>query len=253
MNPRDRLIDLIMRRATEGLTTAEADELLALAARFPDVDADEIELTVAALDPVHSEPHPAPPVGVLTKLNRLAVQYARGDLPPEPRRAEPAPARAPAARVPAWLGWAVAAGVTVAFASYALWPKPIAPAELTLVQQRDEFVSRAKPVAFAGTNDAKATATVQWSTAEQTGFLEVRGLAPNDPAREQYQLWIVDPAQKQPIDAGVFDVKPDGTALVRMRPPIRVSGATVLAITREKSGGVVVTEQPFVIKLDPKA
>jgi hypothetical protein len=251
VNPLDRLIDLILRRATEGLTAAEDDEMIALQARFPDVNADEIELTVAALDPALREAHPAPPLGVLTKLNRLAVQYARGDLPPEPPRAEPAAPRA--GRAPAWLGWAVAAGVSIAFASYALWPKPVAPAEPTLAQLRDEFVSRAKPVAFAGANDAKASASVQWSTAEQTGFLEVRGLAPNDPAREQYQLWIVDPAQEQPIDGGVFDVKPDGTALVRMRPPIRVSGAKVLAITKEKAGGVVVTKGPHVVVLTPKA
>lgn len=248
MNPRDRLIELAMRRATEGLTTAESDELIALQARFPDVDADEIELTVAALDPVHREPPPAPPASVLTKLNRLAVQYARGALPPETPRAEPAGPRG--ARAPAWLGWAVAAGVAGAFVAYALWPKPPAP---SLTRQRDEFVSRAAPATFAGTNEAKAVATVQWSTAEQTGFLEVRGLPPNDPTREQYQLWIVDPAQEHPIDAGVFDVKPDGTALVKMHPPIRVSGAKVLAITKEKAGGVVVTKAPHVVVLMPKA
>jgi len=248
MNPRDRLIELALRRATEGLTAAEEDEMFALQARFPDVDTEELELTVAALDPAHLEAHAPPPPGVLSKLNRLAVQYARGDLPTEP--AQPAPATARAPRLPAWLGWAVAASVALAFATYALWPKPRAQ---TLAQQRDEFVSRAAPVAFAGTNDAKAAATVQWSTAEQTGFLEVRGLTPNDPAREQYQLWIVDPAQEHPIDAGVFDVKPDGTALVKMNPPIRVSGAKALAITKEKAGGVVVTKGPHVVVLTPKA
>lgn len=248
MTPRDRLIELALRRATEGLTTAEEDEMFALQSRFPDVDTEELELTVAALDPAHHEAHAPPPPGVLSKLNRLAVQYARGDLPAEP--AQLAPVRPRAARLPAWLGWAVAAGVALAFAAYALWPKPAAP---TLAQQRDEFVSRAAPVAFAGANNAKASATVQWSTAEQTGYLEVRGLTPNDPAREQYQLWIVDPAQEHPIDAGVFDVQPDGTALVKMNPPIRVSGAKALAITKEKAGGVVVTKGPHVVVLTPKA
>lgn len=248
MTPRDRLIDLILCRATEGLTAAEHDEMIALQARFPDVDADEIELTVAALDPVHRERAPAPPPGVLAKLNRLAVQYARGEQPAEPRRTEPLAPRT--GRTGGWLGWAVAASVSIAFAAYALWPKPAAPA---LDKQRDAFVARAHPATFSGANGAKASATVQWSTAEQTGFLEVRGLAPNDPAREQYQLWIVDPAQEHPIDAGVFDVKSDGTALVKMNPPIRVSGAKVLAITKEKAGGVVVTKGPHVVVLTPEA
>jgi hypothetical protein len=247
MTPRDRLVDLLLRRATEGITAAEEDEMFALQARFPDVDADEIELTVAALDPVHRDAQAAPPPRVLAKLNRLAVQYARGELPPAPAPAAGAPR---SARAPAWLGWAVAATVALAFAAYALWPKPVAPA---LDKQRDEFVARANPVTFVGTNEAKANATVHWSTVEQTGFLEVRGLAPNDPTREQYQLWIVDPAQEQPIDGGVFDVRPDGTALVRMRPPIRVSGAKALAITKEKAGGVVVTKGPHVVVLAPKA
>ena len=91
-----------------------------------------------------------------------------------------------------------------------------------------------------------------WSTAKQEGYLEVRGLKPTDPTKEQYQLWIVDPTKKQPVDGGVFDVKPDGTALVRVRTPIVVKDAVAFAVTKETAGGVVVSEKEHLLVLKPK-
>ena len=73
-----------------------------------------------------------------------------------------------------------------------------------------------------------------------------------DPSKEQYQLWIVDSSKKQPVDGGVFDVRPDGTALVRVRAPILVKDAKAFAITKETAGGVVVTEGPLLLVLAPK-
>ena len=86
MTPRDRLIDLILCRATEGLTAAEHDEMIALQARFPDVDADEIELTVAALDPVHRERAPAPPPPP-NAPEKSWKPNPKGDPPPKAERA----------------------------------------------------------------------------------------------------------------------------------------------------------------------
>lgn len=249
MTPRDRLDDLLLRAATEDLTVTEAEELDALLARFPGADAEAYALAAAALDPVLSRSHPPLPESLQRKLNRAAVRFARGELPaPEPAPAPPPAGRGPRRAWVPWAGWGVAAGLAVAVAALA-WPKP-AP---TVAQQRDEFVRRTAPVTFAGESDTRAAASVVWSAAEQTGFLEVRGLPANDPARESYQLWIVDPAQKHPVDAAVFDVRPDGTALVKLRPPIRVSEVKALAITKEVAGGVVVTSAPMLVVLTPKA
>src|SRR5205814_293564 len=41
--------------------------------------------------------------------------------------------------------------------------------------------------------DAKsASGDVVWSTAKQEGFMRFAGLRPNDPTKEQYQLWVFD-------------------------------------------------------------
>lgn len=84
---------------------------------------------------------------------------------------------------------------------------------------------------------------VAWSTSHQTGVMRFVGLPPNDPEHFQYQLWIIDPAQKHPIDGGVFDVPTVGECLVTIDPKIRVSGVAAFAITLERPGGVVVSDQ----------
>jgi anti-sigma-K factor RskA len=97
---------------------------------------------------------------------------------------------------------------------------------------------------------------VTWDEARQQGEFTVRGLPPNDPTKEQYQLWIMDANQKQPIpvDGGVFDVKPDGTATLAVRSPIRVSDAQAFAISKEKPGGVPApTMTQVVLVMKPKS
>ena len=84
---------------------------------------------------------------------------------------------------------------------------------------------------------------VAWSTSHQTGVMRFVGLPPNDPEHFQYQLWIIDPTQKHPIDGGVFDVPTVGECLVTIDPKIRVSEVAAFAITLERPGGVVVSDQ----------
>jgi hypothetical protein len=75
------------------------------------------------------------------------------------------------------------------------------------------------------------------------------GLAPNDPSREQYQLWIFDPSQsdKTPIDGGVFNIPATAAAgaeiVVPIDPKLRPTGPVMFAITVEKPGGVVVSDR----------
>jgi hypothetical protein len=76
--------------------------------------------------------------------------------------------------------------------------------------------------------------------------LRVQGLAANDPAREQYQFWIFDEAQEHPIDGGVFDVTA-GETLVLIDAKLRVQKPTLFAVTREKPGGVVVSDQKRIV------
>lgn len=106
------------------------------------------------------------------------------------------------------------------------------------------------PAVVAGKDDlerAGGLGDVVWSPARQQGFMRFRGLAANDPAVAQYQLWIFDAERNEahPVDGGVFDVPPraDGDVVVRIDPRLPISRATAFAITVERPGGVVVSSR----------
>jgi hypothetical protein len=104
------------------------------------------------------------------------------------------------------------------------------------------------PSVIAGQADLETAGSlgdVVWSPARQQGFMRFRGLAANDPAAAQYQLWIFDAERNEahPVDGGVFDVPadPKGDVVIRIDPRLPVSRATAFAITVERPGGVVVS------------
>jgi len=106
------------------------------------------------------------------------------------------------------------------------------------------------PAVVAGPADlerAGGLGDVVWSAARQEGFMRFQGLAANDPAVAQYQLWIFDGERNDayPVDGGVFDVPPDasGDVVVRIDPRLPVSRATAFAVTVEQPGGVVVSSR----------
>ena len=75
--------------------------------------------------------------------------------------------------------------------------------------------------------------------------MRFNGLPVNDPAVEQYQLWIFDAQQDQryPVDGGVFDVTSAAETVVQIDPKLRIVEPTLFAITIEKPGGVVVSSR----------
>lgn len=95
---------------------------------------------------------------------------------------------------------------------------------------------------------------VVWSPTEQRGFMTFRGLKPNDPSVEQYQLWIFDATRDEahPVDGGVFDIAADGEAqIVPIDPRVPVGEATLFAVTVERPGGVVVSDRSKLPVLAP--
>ena len=106
------------------------------------------------------------------------------------------------------------------------------------------------PAIITGTADpesATGIGDVVWSPSRQQGFMRFRGLAANDPAVAQYQLWIFDAERDEayPVDGGVFDVPPeaDGDVVVRIDPRLVVGRAVAFAVTVEQPGGVVVSSR----------
>ncbi len=73
------------------------------------------------------------------------------------------------------------------------------------------------------------------------------GLKPNDPKRQQFQLWIFDPTradwEAKPVDGGVFDVSSDGEVVVPIDAKLNVRETALFAVTLEVPGGVVVSER----------
>jgi anti-sigma-K factor RskA len=243
---RTRMDELLADRALVGLSPREELELERLAsvsgaALDPgyDLAAASIGLALAAA----AEPVPA---AVRARLDALALEFSPAFRSgPAARPSVPAPAARPLPRLAGWLV-AAAALVVALFAWRAVAGTAVEPAEL-----RAELVARADALQLDWTATELApgaSGDVVWSQAEQAGVLRIRGLAANDPAREQYQLWIFDEAQEHPIDGGVFDVS-GGEALVPIDAKLPVGKATLFAVTREKPGGVVVSDRQRIVLL----
>jgi hypothetical protein len=104
----------------------------------------------------------------------------------------------------------------------------------------------------------KCSGEVIWNNELQQGYMTFKGLAANDPATFQYQLWVFDASQKHPVDGGVFDIA-EGSAKVNSRgevvvpvvAKIRVDTPQAFAVTIEKPGGVVVSDQKRIATLAP--
>jgi len=95
-------------------------------------------------------------------------------------------------------------------------------------------------------NSPQALAVAVWNPARQEGLLTVEKL-PVLAKDQDYQLWVVDPKYKDPVNGGVFSVDPDGVARVPFKPDQPITSAVKFAVTRERKGGVPKAEGPFVL------
>ncbi|MFG0306285.1 MAG: anti-sigma factor domain-containing protein, partial [Phycisphaerales bacterium JB040] len=79
---------------------------------------------------------------------------------------------------------------------------------------------------------------VVWNDELQRGFLRFVGLRPNDPATEQYQVWIIDErGMEQKVSGGVFNATARGEVIVPLEPGIDVGRVALFAVTIEEPGG----------------
>ena len=93
---------------------------------------------------------------------------------------------------------------------------------------------------------------IVWNQEKQEGYMRFRGVASNNPAISQYQLWIVDSNRSgAPVDGGVFDISATQTenedVYVRVQPKLRIKQPGAFAVTVEEPGGVVVSNQDIVL------
>jgi hypothetical protein len=211
-----------------------------------------------------------------------AATVSEGNVRPlRPRRSPPAVVRDKSARSAAgapWLGWAVAASLALALA-WTQWRAGVPAVDPETIDGQDRVASSTAPEQagpapladryrqLAAESDSVVTpwslpsdpefaavrGEVLWNDRLQAGFLRFEGMPVNDPLRRQYQLWIVDPVRdSRPVDGGVFDIAAaDEVVIVPIRAKLAVDNPQLFAVTREKPGGVVVSEGPLLLLARP--
>jgi anti-sigma-K factor RskA len=84
---------------------------------------------------------------------------------------------------------------------------------------------------------------VVWNDELQQGYLRFVGLSPNDPAVEQYQVWVIDErGMEQKVSGGVFNATARGEVIVPIEPGIDVGRVALFAVTIENPGGTWVPD-----------
>jgi hypothetical protein len=97
----------------------------------------------------------------------------------------------------------------------------------------------------ADSRAVKASGDVVWDTQAQGGFMTFAGLPPIDASKEVYQLWIIDADRpgEHPVDGGTFTVDASGKVIVPFYARVKVGKPVAFAVTIERPGGVVVSDQ----------
>jgi hypothetical protein len=285
--PDEAMLDLLIKQVTEGLSPAEQRELdvqdnAAASGYLRDFERAAAAITLAGS--ANSEPLPAhlrerieesartliaaPPAAPRRADNVVGWQAPRA-----PSAVQPAPRSASGSGAYGW--WAAAACLVLAVLGWVRSPSPAPPVAGSLApptatptapvpsapaspsEERAALLAKASSlkIPLAATKDpggAGARGDVVWDAATQRGYLHFVGLAPNDPAVHQYQLWIFDGArdQRYPVDGGVFDIPANATdVVVPIHAALAVIKAAAFAVTVERPGGVVVSGREHIVVL----
>ena len=128
--------------------------------------------------------------------------------------------------------------------------------KLPLIQKFDSLIqdeSDTQRLEFASASDPYAglSGEVIWNDEKQEGYMSLENFAVNDPTKNQYQLWIVDPERDElPVDGGVFDItQKDGKSIIPIRNALVINKPVAFVITLEQPGGVVKSKQEIVVAL----
>ena len=265
--PPDEMFDLLADRAAFGLDDDEASQLDALLGRHGwvrDECFDEVAAMLAiSLDEVESAPMPEDVAariraGVHAQIAFEAPEIAGRIGPatsamPAPA-ASPSPTSAPSGGAMGWLGWVAAAAAIAVAVMVANPTEPARPQNRAqLVSWIDQHPSAVHWDWAPGLvdPDEDATGLVTFDPETQEGYMLIKGLEPNDPKFQQYQLWIWDQEREpdpenpapladnvHPVDGGVFDVNGEGEAVIPIEAKLIVGKPYLFAITVERPGGV---------------
>ena len=243
MTPADRIRELLAEEAAGGrLDDAEFAELAELLDALPAAERQRARRAMAetaALGQAAFLAHDRAAWRRMPEDLRLRLS-AMG----RSRAPDPAPRRV---NWPARWGWAAATAMVLAWIVTAvLLPPPASIPDSAAVQSAPDLVTYSWRSEFSEYEEVQGG--IVWSDSLQAGEMRFAGLPPNDPAEQQYQLWIVDPDRfEQPVDGGVFDASPDGEFVVPIDAKLMVEGPVAFAVTLEQRGGVVVSDGPLLL------
>ncbi len=264
----ERLADLLVQQASEGLSEADWHELDGLLIAYPEADPQALEVTAAALLLAGEWKEEPLPESVRRRLNAAAAEFIAGI--PKFSQLSAAVARReaqPAASTSAGFAWfAAAASIVLAIAAWIprldyqysgkvdLLSQASQDSE-ALVVERQKLLASSSPLQkeWSPAEDPSGTAVkgdVVWDPVSQTGYMRFTGLQANDPGTLQYQLWIFDETRDDhyPVDGGVFDIPSGGSeVVVPILAKLPVRTPKLFAVTIERSGGVVVSSRERIV------
>ena len=255
----EQLIDLMIQRATTGLSESEKVEFEQMASLpLQQVEAEHYELTVTAVDlGLHSSQHMKMPREIHDRLLVAAGKFFGTEHVTTSKSDNSGQRSKPSVRKSERFRWRDAVPWAVTAACLLLMLNDLNPFSKANViaklpssfQQYKSFID-APPadlveVIWQPIHDLDAGGKVVWSDSRQTGFMIFSGLDINDPKIEQYQLWIFDTLKDQadPVDGGVFDIAANGEVVIPIVAHIPVDNAVQFAITVERPGGVTVSKR----------
>jgi len=124
--------------------------------------------------------------------------------------------------------------------------------ELTPAQKREQLIASAPDVIqtnWTSTKDDKRVlGDVVWSNEQQKGYVRLRDMPVLDASKETYQLWIIDEKnEKAPVSGGIFNVSRIGEIIIPINAQLRITKPKLFAVSKEKAGGVVVTETERIV------
>jgi hypothetical protein len=262
--PPTELFELLADRSLTGLDELETRRLELLLAENPWVRQDCMDEVAARLADAFeqeagcSETVPEDVAGRI-KVGIQAEAASEGEQPLRPQTFDRAPAN-PIGWA-GWVGWTAAAAALIFAAT--LWQPPVSSIQSStqLVSWVEEHPDAVRWDWSPGlVNPAEdVTGYVTFSPEAQEGYMMIKGLEPNDPRIQQYQLWIWDKerepdpenpqplaADVHPVDGGVFDVNSEGEVVIPITLPLRVGTPYLFAVTVERPGGVVKSDKSSV-------
>ncbi len=232
--PDEAMLDLLIKQVTEGLSPDEQRALDVLDSEVTRAWLRDLERASAAVTLAGTAGGAQLPPALAARIARQAAENfgpaakvvnldaARSDRSPVATRA---PGRygaygwlaAAACLVLAIFGWlrspSPPAEPVAVVAPPIATPPSVKPEPPTAVEERAALLAKSDTlkITLGATKDpavSNMSGDVVWDSATQRGFLHFTGLAANDPAVHQYQIWIFDSGRdkRYPVDGGVFDV-----------------------------------------------